>query len=113
YIDYKTLKKLIRVGTERSENPTESDFKEFQECLDNNALKVEDFFNKRFDVYSGDLAVLEKRHPVSSIGDLDEDGCVELRDTLIELKTHLRKLGWYAEVNRRGFRKILKKLDKK
>lgn len=86
---------------------------EFQACLDNNALKVEDFFNKRFDVYSGDLAVLEKRHPVSSIGNLDADGCVELRDTLIELKTHLRKLGWYSEVNRRGFRKILKKLDKK
>lgn len=108
---------LIRQGYDsprstlaRSFEPTNA---EFQACLENNALKVDDFFNKRFDVYSGDLAVLEKRYPESSIPTLDEDGIVELRDTLLEVKIHLRKLGWYAEVNRRGFRKILKKLDKK
>jgi glycerophosphodiester phosphodiesterase len=32
---------------------------------------------------------------------------------LLELRSQLRKLQWYGEVNRRGFIKILKKLDKK
>jgi glycerophosphodiester phosphodiesterase len=32
---------------------------------------------------------------------------------LLELRGQLRKLQWYGEVNRRGFIKILKKLDKK
>lgn len=32
---------------------------------------------------------------------------------LLELRGHLRKLQWYGEVNRRGFIKITKKLDKK
>lgn len=32
---------------------------------------------------------------------------------LLELRSQLRKLQWYGEVNRRGFVKILKKLDKR
>lgn len=39
----------------------------------------------------------------------------ELEDLLhnvLELRSHLRKLKWYAEANLRGFVKILKKLDK-
>lgn len=34
-------------------------------------------------------------------------------NALLDLRTNLRNLQWYAEVNRRGFTKILKKLDKK
>jgi glycerophosphodiester phosphodiesterase len=34
-------------------------------------------------------------------------------DALLELRGQLRKLQWYGEVNRRGFIKITKKLDKK
>ena len=37
----------------------------------------------------------------------------DLRAALLELRGQLRKLQWYGEVNRRGFVKITKKLDKK
>lgn len=37
----------------------------------------------------------------------------DLRGALLELRGQLRKLQWYGEVNRRGFVKITKKLDKK
>ena len=41
-------------------------------------------------------------------GELDE-----IIGTLLELRSLLRKLQWYGEVNRRGIMKITKKLDKK
>lgn len=44
---------------------------------------------------------------------LDEDEAKELVGALLELRGQLRKLQWYGEVNRRGFIKITKKLDKK
>jgi glycerophosphodiester phosphodiesterase len=37
----------------------------------------------------------------------------DLIGALLELRSQLRKLQWYGEVNRRGFIKITKKLDKK
>lgn len=44
---------------------------------------------------------------------LDRDEIAEILGALLELRSGLRKLQWYGEVNRRGFFKILKKLDKK
>lgn len=44
---------------------------------------------------------------------IDRDELEELMGALLELRGHLRKLQWYGEVNRRGFIKITKKLDKK
>lgn len=44
---------------------------------------------------------------------IDRDELEELMGALLELRGNLRKLQWYGEVNRRGFIKITKKLDKK
>ena len=44
---------------------------------------------------------------------IDRDELEDLMGALLELRGHLRKLQWYGEVNRRGFIKITKKLDKK
>jgi glycerophosphodiester phosphodiesterase len=44
---------------------------------------------------------------------LDQDENEELMGALLELRGQLRKLQWFGEVNRRGFLKITKKLDKK
>lgn len=44
---------------------------------------------------------------------LDNDEREDLLAALLELRGQLRKLQWYGEVNRRGFVKITKKLDKK
>ena len=45
--------------------------------------------------------------------DLDRDDAEDLVGALLELRGQLRKLQWYGEVNRRGFVKITKKLNKK
>lgn len=44
---------------------------------------------------------------------LDEDEIEEVMGALLELRTLLRNLQWFGEINRRGFVKITKKLDKK
>lgn len=44
---------------------------------------------------------------------MDEHEMEELTGTLLELRGLYRKLQWYGEVNRKGFVKITKKLDKK
>lgn len=44
---------------------------------------------------------------------MDRDDMDDLMGALLELRGLYRKLQWYGEVNRRGFVKITKKLDKK
>jgi len=44
---------------------------------------------------------------------MDKDDMEDLMGTLLELRGQYRKLQWYGEVNKRGFVKITKKLDKK
>lgn len=44
---------------------------------------------------------------------IDKDEAQDLMGALLELRSQMRKLQWYGEVNRRGFIKITKKLDKK
>lgn len=44
---------------------------------------------------------------------IDKNETEDLMGALLELRGQLRKLQWYGEVNRRGFTKITKKLDKK
>lgn len=44
---------------------------------------------------------------------MDKDEMQDMMGTLLELRGQFRKLQWYGEVNRRGFVKITKKLDKK
>lgn len=42
-----------------------------------------------------------------------KDDLVEIQSILAELRNQFRNLKWYAELNKRAFSKILKKLDKK
>ena len=44
---------------------------------------------------------------------MEKEDMEDLMGTLLELRGQYRKLQWYGEVNRRGFVKITKKLDKK
>lgn len=46
-------------------------------------------------------------------GSSDAHELSDVVNALLDLRSHLRNLQWYGEVNRRGFIKILKKLDKK
>jgi glycerophosphodiester phosphodiesterase len=47
------------------------------------------------------------------VADLDDDEVEELMGALLELRNMLRNLQWFGEINRRGFVKITKKVDKK
>lgn len=61
------------------------------------------------------MKLLEDRygHSVANVQRLDSEDVEDLLAALLELRGQLRKLQWYGEVNRRGFIKITKKMDKK
>lgn len=73
------------------------------------------FYNKKFADFSRRLKLLEDRygHSMAATNRLDAEDAEDLLAALLELRGQLRKLQWYGEVNRRGFIKITKKLDKK
>ena len=48
-----------------------------------------------------------------AIADISKEEVEDLIGLSLELRSQSRKLQWYGEVNRRGFIKILKKLDKR
>ena len=76
---------------------------------------MDHFYNKKFQEFSRRLKLLEDRYGVtpSAAQGLDPDDREDLLAALLELRGQLRKLQWYGDVNRRGFIKITKKLDKK
>jgi glycerophosphodiester phosphodiesterase len=76
---------------------------------------VDAFYNKKFGDASRRLKLLLERYGSSkqSLEELDQNEIEELMGALLELRGQLRKLQWFGEVNRRGFVKITKKLDKK
>lgn len=47
------------------------------------------------------------------VDSLDQDEIEEVMGALLDLRTQLRNVQWFGEINRRGFVKITKKLDKK
>jgi glycerophosphodiester phosphodiesterase len=83
--------------------------------LDRNLEDVDQFYNKKYSDFSRRLKLLEDRY--GSLQDaaqqLDTEDTEDLIAALLELRGQMRKLQWYGEVNRRGFIKITKKLDKK
>ena len=83
--------------------------------LDRNLEDVNDFYNKKFADASRRVKLLSDRYGTSAeaINMLDRSEFEELIGALLELRSQLRKLQWFGEVNRRGFIKITKKLDKK
>lgn len=73
------------------------------------------FYNKKYHEFARRLRLLHGRygrHAQHPDG-LDKDEVQDVMDALLELRSQLRQLQWYGEVNRRGFVKITKKLDKK
>ena len=73
------------------------------------------FYNKKYADAARRLKLLQDRYgrSLDTENCLDRDEVEDLLGALLELRGQLRKLQWYGEVNRRGFVKITKKLDKK
>lgn len=88
---------------------------EFFFSLDRNLEDVDEFYNKKFADASRRLKLLQDRYGSSAkdLSTMDRNEIDELMGALLELRGQLRKLQWFGEVNRRGFVKITKKLDKK
>ncbi|KAJ5945871.1 hypothetical protein N7454_002710 [Penicillium verhagenii] len=127
YIKYKALKKLIKSAAEQVKAGQNADLAGcpaslvafgdigFFYSLDRNVEDVDYFYNKKYAEYSRRLKLLEDRYGYSMEGlhPLEPEDRHDLREALLDLRYHLRRLQWYGEVNRRGFVKITKKLDKK
>ncbi|TKA62549.1 hypothetical protein B0A55_11892, partial [Friedmanniomyces simplex] len=122
YIDYKRLKKIIKAVQQAVVEGEEPDLAgtigvvgRFSFTLDRQLEDVDTFYNRKFAELSRRLRLLyEKYGMASKLHDgMDKDEMEDLMATLLELRGQYRKLQWYGEVNRRGFVKITKKLDKK
>ncbi|KAL2265508.1 hypothetical protein VTJ83DRAFT_6608 [Remersonia thermophila] len=115
YINYKGLKKLIKASVRAAQDGEPVDLAEFFFELDRNLEDVDSFYNKKFADAGRRLKVLQDRYGTSPdvVSNLDDDETEELMGALLELRSQLRKLQWFGEINRRGFVKITKKLDKK
>ncbi|KAI4245539.1 MAG: hypothetical protein LQ352_006551 [Teloschistes flavicans] len=115
YIKYKSLKKLIRSAAESAKSSRNPDTAEFFFSLDRNLEDVDSFYNKKYADTARRLKLLQDRYGRATElpNTMDRDELEDLMGALLELRGQLRKLQWYGEVNRRGFIKITKKLDKK
>ncbi|KAJ5269394.1 hypothetical protein N7505_005152 [Penicillium chrysogenum] len=115
YIKYKALKKLIKSAAEQIKAGQDPDLAGFFYNLDRNVEDVDYFYNKKYSEFARRLKLLEERYGYSMEGrhPLEPEDRHDLREALLDLRYHLRRLQWYGEVNRRGFVKITKKLDKK
>lgn len=87
----------------------------FSFTLDRQLEDVDTFYNRKYAELSRRLRLLYDRYGMASkLHDgMDKDEMEDLMGALLELRGQYRKLQWYGEVNRRGFVKITKKLDKK
>ncbi|KAF6810994.1 glycerophosphodiester phosphodiesterase gde1 [Colletotrichum musicola] len=115
YINYKGLKKLIKAAAESAKNGERVDLAEFFFALDRNLEDVDAFYNRKLGEAVRRLNLLRDRYGrvPDVVSNLDEDEIEELMGALYEMRVQLRNLNWFAEINRRGFVKITKKLDKK
>lgn len=115
YIDYKGLKKLIKAAAQTAKAGEKADLAEFFFALDRNLEDVDTFYNKKFAEAHRRLKLLQDRYGRNPevVVDLDDDEVEELMGALVDLRNRLRNLQWFGEINRRGFVKITKKLDKK
>ena len=88
---------------------------EFFYSLDRNLEDVDSFYNKKYGDAVRRLKLLQDQYggALEDAARLDREEVEDLMGALLELRGGLRKLQWYGEVNRRGFIKITKKLDKK
>ncbi|UNI20271.1 Glycerophosphodiester phosphodiesterase [Purpureocillium takamizusanense] len=115
YINYKGLKKLVKAAADKARNGEAVDPAELFFALDRNLEDVDSFYNKKYAEACRRLNILHNRY--GSVPDvvatLDQDEVEEVMGALLELRAQFRNLQWFGEINRRGFVKITKKLDKK
>ena len=76
---------------------------------------MDSFYNRKYGEFARRLRLLYDRYGMASKvqGGIDKQDMEDLMNALAELRGNYRKLLWYGEVNRRGFVKITKKLNKK
>jgi glycerophosphodiester phosphodiesterase len=88
---------------------------EFFFSLDRNLEDVDNFYNHKYAECARRLRLLHGRYGrAAQVPDgIDKDEVQDLMGALLELRAQMRKLQWYGEMNRKGFIKITKKLDKK
>ncbi|KAF2638123.1 glycerophosphodiester phosphodiesterase GDE1 [Massarina eburnea CBS 473.64] len=115
YINYKGLKQLIKSAAEAAKRGEDPDLAEFFFSLDRNLEDVDGFYNKKYAEYGRRLKLLRSRYGrAAQVPEgIDKDEAQDLMGALLELRGQLRKLAWYGDINRLGFVKITKKLDKK
>ncbi|KPM34114.1 Glycerophosphodiester phosphodiesterase GDE1 [Neonectria ditissima] len=115
YINYKGLKKLVKAAAVKARNGETVDTAEFFFALDRNLEDVDFFYNKKLADACRRLNLLYNRYGRAPdvVATLDQDEVEEVMGALLELRSQLRNLQWFGEINRRGFVKITKKLDKK
>lgn len=132
YIDYKSLKKLVNQAAKElreasnAEQLTDSGIDDritapLFYAIDRNVERVDSFYNAKFAEYTRRLRHVEQQRELiwqqlfkqENESDVEYSDKLEATGMLLELRSHLRNLQWYAEINKQGFMKILKKFDKK
>ena len=90
-------------------------FAEFVFNLDRNLEDVDAFYSRKYAESARRLTLLNDRYGSTTkiLDGIDRDEVEDLMGALLEIRGQLRKLQWYAELNRKGFVKITKKLGKK
>jgi glycerophosphodiester phosphodiesterase len=88
---------------------------EFFFSLDRNLEDVDGFYNKKYSEATRRLKLLHGRYGESAQAPdgLDKDEAEDIHGALLELRDRMRNLLSYGDLNRSGFVKITKKLDKK
>ncbi|OPB39783.1 glycerophosphodiester phosphodiesterase GDE1 [Trichoderma guizhouense] len=115
YINYKGLKKLVKAAAEKARNGETVDPAELSFALDRNLEDVDSFYNKKYAEACRRVDLLQNRYGrvPDVVATLDQDEIEEVMGALLELRSQLRNLQWFGEINRKGFVKITKKADKK
>ncbi|KAG7921048.1 hypothetical protein KL927_000292 [Ogataea polymorpha] len=127
YMNYKALKKQIKAISQQqlellakdpeadtlNDPDIRAELASFFFNLDRNIEKVDDFYNKQYSEYERRLKKITSVLAPSQLQFNDDEEADEVIGIMLELRNCFRNLKWFGELNRRGFRKILKKLDKK
>ncbi|CAO3655036.1 unnamed protein product [Mucor hiemalis] len=107
YISYKSIKREIKAAS-ATLPPTEEAITAVFFKLDRELEKVNTFYTYKQALLRRRLWILQEKKLEKGHDEKDE-----LVLALKETRNQMNKLMWFAELNSKGFRKILKKLDKR
>ncbi|OAC98587.1 hypothetical protein MUCCIDRAFT_167661 [Mucor lusitanicus CBS 277.49] len=106
YLSYKAVKGEIKAASAQLP-PSEEEITAIFFRLDRELEKVNTFYVYKQALIHRRLWILQEKH------EKFHDESDEVVSALKETRNQMNKLMWFAEMNSKGFRKILKKLDKK